>query len=114
MSVLRDYLDLPEQVRQGDFVVWLADGIEQPEQVLGSYVFTPGIVASLDSALGLIGNALANRQSHGAYVHGSFGSGKSHFMAVVRAQTRTSISAGSGSRKGRSTRSRRGRGWICS
>jgi hypothetical protein len=33
----------------------------------------------------LIGSALAERRSKASYLHGSFGSGKSHFMAVLRA-----------------------------
>ena len=34
-------------------------------------------------ALGLIKGAVAARSSKAAYLHGSFGSGKSHFMAVL-------------------------------
>ena len=46
-----------------------------------------------DSALGLIGSALAERRSKASYLHGSFGSGKSHFMAVLHALLRGEVAA---------------------
>ena len=83
MSVLREYLALPPKVQQGDFVIKLAEGVAHPDQVLGNYALTEGIVSCLDSALALVGSGLTSKRSYGAYVHGSFGSGKSHFMAVL-------------------------------
>ena len=44
---------------------------------------TPQLADAFDRALGLIRDALASGSSKAAYLHGSFGSGKSHFMAVL-------------------------------
>ena len=44
---------------------------------------TPQLADAFDRALGLIEGALASGSSKAAYLHGSFGSGKSHFMAVL-------------------------------
>ena len=44
---------------------------------------TPQLEVCFDQALGLIKSALESNTSKGAYLHGSFGSGKSHFMAVL-------------------------------
>lgn len=82
-TYLKDLIDLPEQVRQGDFVLRLTEGIQQPEQTLGNYVVTPQLAACFDRALGMIQASLQGKTSKGAYLHGSFGSGKSHFMAVL-------------------------------
>jgi hypothetical protein len=48
-------------------------------------VVTPQLKVAFDEALGLVGAALAENSSKASYVHGSFGSGKSHFMAVLHA-----------------------------
>ncbi len=44
---------------------------------------TPQLVQCFDQALSLIRSAVEAGTSKGAYLHGSFGSGKSHFMAVL-------------------------------
>lgn len=44
---------------------------------------TPQLVACFEQALSLIKSAVESNSSKGAYLHGSFGSGKSHFMAVL-------------------------------
>lgn len=83
MSQLRQLLLLPETVAKGHFVVRLTEGIEHPEELLRDYAVTPDLAASYDRALALVGDALQHCRSSGAYVHGSFGSGKSHFLAVL-------------------------------
>ena len=83
MSTIADIFDLPERVHQGDFVLRLAEGVERAEQTLRDYVVTPQLAQCFDAALTLIGSAVEERASKGAYLHGSFGSGKSHFMAVL-------------------------------
>lgn len=82
-TYLKDLIDLPEQVRQGDFVLRLTEGVLHPEETVGSYVVTPQLAACFDRALGLIQSSLQGRSSKGTYLHGSFGSGKSHFMAIL-------------------------------
>ncbi len=83
MTLLRDLIDIPERVHRDDFVLRLSEGVDRPEETLRSYVVTPQLAEAFDRALGLIRAALASRSSKAAYLHGSFGSGKSHFMAVL-------------------------------
>lgn len=83
MTLIRDLISIPERVHQGDFVLKLSDGVRAAEETLGTYVVTPQLAQAFDSALAFIQSALATRQSKAAYLHGSFGSGKSHFMAVL-------------------------------
>lgn len=83
MSELRDLLDLPSEVKKSDFVVKLTEGISHPETLLRNYAVTPDLRNDYERALKLVESALRDQQSVGAYLHGSFGSGKSHFMAVL-------------------------------
>ncbi len=83
MPFLKDLIDLPDQVRQGDFVLRLTEGLGNPEQTLENYVVTPELAKCLRQALDLVKSSLQSHSSKGAYLHGSFGSGKSHFMAVL-------------------------------
>jgi hypothetical protein len=83
MTFIRELITIPERVHQGDFVLKLSDGVRAAEDTLGSYVVTPQLAQAFDNALSFIQSALASRQSKAAYLHGSFGSGKSHFMAVL-------------------------------
>lgn len=83
MPRLREIFDLPDQVHQGDFVLRLTDGLNSPAQTVRDYVATPQLVKCFDQALGVVKGAIDSRMSKGAYLHGSFGSGKSHFMAIL-------------------------------
>jgi hypothetical protein len=83
-SLLRDLISIPEHVAKGDFVLKLTEGTDpaQVKATLESYVVTPQLAACFDEALKLVQGALRG-SSKAAYLHGSFGSGKSHFMAVL-------------------------------
>ena len=83
MTTIADIFELPERVHQGDFVLRLSEGVERAEQTLRDYVVTDQLARCFDDALSLIGSAMEANTSKGAYLHGSFGSGKSHFMAVL-------------------------------
>jgi predicted ATPase len=83
MSKIADIFHIPERVHQGDFVLKLTEGVRRPEDTLRSYVVTPQLVHCFDQALSLIRAAVETNTNKGAYLHGSFGSGKSHFMAVL-------------------------------
>jgi len=83
MTLIRDVLQLPEQVRKGDFVLVLAEGIRRAEDTVATYAITPSLVHAFDTALSVIHSALQDQRSQAAFLHGSFGSGKSHFMAVL-------------------------------
>jgi len=83
MTLLRELIDIPEHVRKGDFVLNLSKGVSEPEKTLDEYVVTPQLLACFDDALGFIRSAVDARNSKACYLHGSFGAGKSHFMAVL-------------------------------
>ena len=83
MTLIRDLIDIPERVQKGDFVLKLVEDIKRPEVVLDNYVVTPELARNFDAALTFIHSALQGRTSKATYLHGSFGSGKSHFMAVL-------------------------------
>ncbi|MDE8345040.1 MAG: phage resistance protein [Acidocella sp.] len=82
---IRDLLELPTQVNKGDFVLNLAAGVTGANAVgtLRNYVATPQLAVCFDQALSFIRGAVDSSASKACYLHGSFGSGKSHFMAVL-------------------------------
>src|SRR4051812_22506407 len=81
--LISELLILPERVRKGDFVLNLSKGVTEPEKTLDEYVVTPQLLACFDDALGFIRSSVDARNSKACYLHGSFGAGKSHFMAVL-------------------------------
>lgn len=83
MTLIRELIEIPERIHPDAFVLRLTEGVGRPEETLGSYVVTPQLADCFDQALELIQAALAGNSSKAAYLHGSFGSGKSHFMAVL-------------------------------
>lgn len=83
MTLLKDLIHIPERVHQGDFVLKLSEGVTHADATLGNYVVTPQLVDAFDNALGFIKQSVESSGSKAAYLHGSFGSGKSHFMAVL-------------------------------
>jgi len=83
MTLLRDLIEIPDRVHKGDFVLKLTEGVVAPEATLRDYVVTEQLAGAFDRALELIESAVASGASKASYLHGSFGSGKSHFMAVL-------------------------------
>jgi len=83
-ELLRDLIDIPERVHAGDFVLTLNKGVTLASTIT-DYVVTPQLARCFDDALGLVQSAVEGRASRAAYLDGSFGSGKSHFMAVLHA-----------------------------
>ena len=83
MTTLRDLFDLPERVNPGDFVLKLSEVVDHPDQALKDYVVTDQLASCFDEALGLVQSGLASGESKATYLHGSFGAGKSHFMAIL-------------------------------
>lgn len=83
MSKLRDILIIPEVVKKTDFVVELADAVNDPGPMLAQYAVTPDLQHAFLQCLGKVHAALDDGRSFGAHIHGSFGSGKSHFMAAL-------------------------------
>jgi hypothetical protein len=83
MTKLRDLFDLPERVNPGDFVLKLSEVVHHPNEALKDYFVTDQLAKSFDDALGLVESAMTSGESKATYLHGSFGAGKSHFMAVL-------------------------------
>ena len=87
MTLLKDLIPIPERVQRGDFVLNLASGLQKSaiHQTLADYVVTPQLARCFDDALAFIQSAVTgpHNRNKGSYLHGSFGSGKSHFMAVL-------------------------------
>lgn len=81
--LVRELFDVPKDVNKGDFVLSLSAGVEASDQTARSYVVTASILDALDRALGLVKTSIDDHRSRATYVHGSFGSGKSHFMAML-------------------------------
>ncbi len=86
-TLLRDVIDIPERVGAEDYVLRLTDGVghQHVAATMANYVVTPALAESFDRALGLVAEAARSSVSRGAFLTGSFGSGKSHFMAVLHA-----------------------------
>ncbi|MFF8614572.1 PglY protein [Streptomyces sp. NPDC015350] len=82
---LRDVLNLPDSVLAGSFKVDLSEGIEQIEESVDQYVVTPNIDKALRRALTVVRESVRSGKPNASYLHGSFGSGKSHFMTVLHA-----------------------------
>src|SRR3989454_1101521 len=82
-TLIKDLIDIPDHVQRGDFVLRLAEGVNRAEETIRDYVVTPELRVCFDDALTFIRSALQTNTSKASYLHGSFGSGKSHFMAVL-------------------------------
>jgi hypothetical protein len=82
-TLIKDLIDIPDRVHKGDFVLRLTEGVERADQTVDSYVVTPELVKNFDDALGFIKSAVDSASSKATYLDGSFGSGKSHFMAIL-------------------------------
>lgn len=80
---MKDIFDLPDRVMRGDFVLKLSEGVDKPDETIKNYVVTPQLAESFDRALNVIKAGVQEKTSKGCYLHGSFGSGKSHFMAIL-------------------------------
>ncbi|WP_327147161.1 BREX-2 system ATPase PglY [Nocardia sp. NBC_01329] len=86
--LLRELIDIRESISTSDFVLELAKAVTDEghrAQALRDYVVTDRLAGNFDEALSLIKSALDGNTSKPAYLHGSFGAGKSHFMAVLYA-----------------------------
>jgi hypothetical protein len=83
MPLLRDLIHLPEHVSKSDFVMRLSEGVTKAGNTVSDYVVTEQLAGCFDRALSMVKTATMGGASQGSYLHGSFGSGKSHFMAVL-------------------------------
>ncbi|MBQ0986001.1 PglY protein [Streptomyces sp. F63] len=82
---LKDVIDIKEDVHAGDFKVELSKGFSETDARVAEYVVTEQLQGAFRKALGLVAAAVRTGDSHAAYLHGSFGAGKSHFLSVLHA-----------------------------
>lgn len=75
--------ELPESIHKIGFVEVLSEAVERPARTASTYVVTPPLADAFDKALRTVGASLKNNRSQAAVLYGSFGSGKSHFMALL-------------------------------
>ena len=80
---IRDLFQIPKEIRPMDFTVVVADGVARPAEIINKYRVTDSLARAYAEALALIGACLRDGRSEATYLHGSFGSGKSHFMALL-------------------------------
>jgi len=83
MTLVKDLIDIPDRVFKDQYVLRLSEGVTCPDETLSDHVVTPELTTCFDAALSMIRSAVANRTCKAAFLHGSFGTGKSHFMAVL-------------------------------
>lgn len=84
-AYLRDVIRIPESVHSGDFKVELSGGFGETAERVEQYVVTDQLRTAFGKALSIVRAAVRDGSSHAAYLHGSFGSGKSHFLTVLHA-----------------------------
>lgn len=87
-TLLRDVIDIPERVGADDYVLRLTDSTDDDAHIratLDEYVLTESLTGNFVAAIDLVADALKKNTSRAAYLTGSFGSGKSHYMAVLYA-----------------------------
>lgn len=87
-TLLRDVIDIPDRVGADDYVLRLTDSTDDDAHIratLDEYVLTESLTENFITAVDLVADALKKNMSRAAYLTGSFGSGKSHYMAVLYA-----------------------------
>jgi len=91
--LLRELISIPESVHKGDLVYRLADATADAEATIASYVVTEQLQKAFMEAVKLLESAVTEGSSKAAYLHGSFGSGKSNFMGVLQLLLDDSVAA---------------------
>src|SRR4051812_39484567 len=82
---LRDVIDIPDSVHAGNFKIDHTKGFVETDARVAEYVVTDQLRQAFGKALSIVRAAVRDGASHAAYLHGSFGSGKSHFLTVLHA-----------------------------
>ena len=88
--LLKDVFDIPESTGAEDYVLRAHRRHQRGRSGGGhhDYVVTPSLAQAFNDAFGQVDQALSTGRNTGAFLSGSFGSGKSHFMAVLHALLR--------------------------
>jgi hypothetical protein len=85
---ISEAFELPraEDIRAMDFVVRLRDSDPDSDKVkrlVSDYVVTPAVAQELPRILAALKQVFDRGEEYGRFIHGSFGSGKSHFMTML-------------------------------
>ncbi len=83
MTLLSELIEIPERVHRSDFVISLETAIAEPDKTMRDYVVTDQLASCIDGALSLVATAVVEAKSKAAYLHASFGAGKTAMMAVL-------------------------------
>src|SRR5947209_7461178 len=79
-------LPKPEDIRAMNFVVRLREpelGSEEVRKLVDDYVITPAVEKELPRIFDDMKQVFDRGEEYGRFIHGSFGSGKSHFMTMI-------------------------------
>src|SRR5258705_4736084 len=79
-------LPRPEDIRAMGFVVKLREadpGSDEVKQLVDDYVITPAVEKELPRILDDMKQVFDRGEEYGRFIHGSFRSGKSHFMTIL-------------------------------
>jgi hypothetical protein len=79
-------LPRPEDIRAMGFVIKLkelAAGSPEVKKLVDEYVVTPAVAADLPVVFEKMKQVFDRGEEYGRFIHGSFGSGKSHFMTML-------------------------------
>ena len=87
-TTITDAFDFPrpEDIRAMGFVVKLREsdpGSDEVKQLVDDYVITPAVEKELPRILDDMKQVFDRGEEYGRFIHGSFGSGKSHFMTML-------------------------------
>jgi hypothetical protein len=85
---ITDAFDLPrpQDIRAMGFVIKLREsdpGSDEVKQLVNDYVITPAVEKELPRILDDMKQVFDRGEEYGRFIHGSFGSGKSHFMTML-------------------------------
>src|SRR5882762_1366502 len=85
---ITDAFDLPrpEDIRAMGFVVKLREsdpGSDEVKRLVDDYAITPAVERELPGILDGMKQVFDRGEEYGRFIHGSFGSGKSHFMTML-------------------------------
>lgn len=83
MTLLKELIQIPEYLDESQFVIKLTEGVNESQSTVDNYVVTEDLQKRFEEALSYIGMSMDDGRSRACYLHGSFGSGKSHFMAML-------------------------------
>lgn len=86
-QTITDVFDLPrpQDIRAMGFVIKLRDAMQPDElqKLVADYVVTPAVERELPQILDGMKQVYDRGEEYGRFIHGSFGSGKSHFMTML-------------------------------